>query len=170
MRVLGIDPGTFHMGVGVVASEQGELRLVHSGVLSPRRSAPLSERLYYLYGQLDLLMEELAPSAVAIEEPFVARNVRAAMAVGQAQAVAMLVAAKHGLSVAGYAPRQVKRAVTDYGGSSKEQVQEMVGVLLGLPAGPAQPPDAADALAVAICHIGASRSQELLSADVEGGL
>ena len=156
MRVLGIDPGTFKMGAGVVESHGGELRLRYVGVLSPDRTKPLSERLHYLHDQLIHLIREWKPSVVAIEEPFVARNVRAAMAVGQAQAVAMMAAAHHGLPVSGYAPRVVKRAVTDYGGSSKSQVQEMVAVLLGLQA-PPTPTDAADALAVAICHINASQ-------------
>jgi crossover junction endodeoxyribonuclease RuvC len=98
---------------------------------------------------------------MAIEEPFVARNVRAAMAIGQAQAVAMVAAADQGMSVSGYAPREIKRSVTDYGGSSKEQVQEMIRVLLGLPDELVQSSDAADALAVAICHINASRVDRL---------
>ena len=93
-----------------------------------------------------------SPEVVAIESPFVSRNVKAAVAVGQAQAVAMIAAASHGVPVATYAPREVKKAVTDYGGSSKEQVQGMVQALLGL-SEPLEPPDKADALAVAICHI-----------------
>ena len=98
---------------------------------------------------------------MAIEEPFAARNVRAAMAIGHAQAVAMVAAAGHKLPVSSYAPRQVKLAVTDFGGSSKEQVQEMVKLLLGLDA-PPESLDASDALAVAICHISASRAEELV--------
>ena len=155
MRVLGIDPGTFKMGVGVVDPEGGRLCLAYSGVLSPPRADPLPQRLRYLYDQLVQLMQAWKPSAVAVEEPFVARNVRAAMAVGQAQAVAMVAAAHHALPVACYSPREVKRAVTDYGASSKEQVQEMVRVLLDLEA-PPESTDAADALAIAICHINAS--------------
>ena len=148
------------MGAGVVDSCEGRLTLVYSGVLSPDRSTPLSQRLHYLYDQLVQLIQEWEPSMVAIEEPFVARNVRAAMAVGQAQAVAMIAAAHHRLPVSGYSPRAVKRAVTDYGGGSKEQVQEMVRVVLGLSGRPV-PPDAADALAVAICHINATQLAEL---------
>ena len=162
MRVLGVDPGTFRMGVGVVDSEQGELSLVYSGVLTPKKSDPLSARLHYVYEQLIQLMQEWTPSAVAIEEPFVARNIKAAMAVGQAQGVAMVAAAHHGLEAYGYSPRTVKQSVTDYGGSSKSQVQDMIGILLGLPDESRQPSDAADALAVAICHINASHVSQLI--------
>ena len=153
VRVLGIDPGTFNMGVGIVDSEDGELTLVYSGVLSPAKSSPLSQRLQYMYGQVLKTIQEWRPSLVAIEEPFVARNPRSAMAVGQAQGIAMVAAAQCGLPVSSYAPRQVKKAVTDYGGSSKEQVQQMVGIMLGLSEDLRQPLDATDALAVAICHI-----------------
>lgn len=161
MRVLGIDPGTFKMGVGVVDSEQGELALVYSAVLQPRRTSPLFERLHHLYEHLLRVIGEWKPQVVAIEEPFVARNVRAAQAVGQAQAVAMVAAAHQGLPVCGYSPREVKRAVTDYGGSSKVQVQDMIKVLLRLPDEDRQPADAADALAVAICHVNASQALQL---------
>jgi len=162
MRILGVDPGTFKMGVGVVDSERGELSLVYSGVLTPTKSDSLSVRLHYVYEQLIQLMQEWTPSAVAIEEPFVARNVKAAMAVGQAQGVAMVAAAHHGLEAYGYSPRSVKQSVTDYGGSSKSQVQDMIGILLGLPDESRQPSDAADALAVAICHINASHVSQLI--------
>ena len=97
---------------------------------------------------------------VAIESPFVARNVKAAVAVGQAQAVAMIAAASHGVPVATYAPREVKKAVTDHGGSSKEQVQDMVQAMLGL-SERLEPSDRADALAVAICHIQSTRGAEI---------
>ena len=148
------------MGVGVVDSEAGGLDFVHADVLGARRQDPISERLHDLFVQLSDVITEKRPSVVAIEHPFAARNVKAAMAIGHAQAVAMVVAAQHGLSVTSYAPRQVKQAVTDYGGSSKEQVQDMVRVLLGLDDAPIAA-DAADALAVAICHINASQVIEL---------
>ena len=164
MRVLGIDPGTFKMGAGVVDSEEGEISLVYVGVLSASRADPLSQRLHRLYQQLMGVIEEWRPSEVAMENPFVSRNVRAAMAIGQAQSVAMVVAAHHGLPVSGYSPPEVKRAVTDYGASSKGQVQERVGALLGLEQ-PPRPSDAADALAVAICHINASQVHELATID-----
>lgn len=161
MRVLGIDPGTFKMGVGVVDSRDEEISLVHWEVLTPKKNAPLFSRLHYLYEQLTSVVQKVKPTVVAIEEPFVSRNVRAAMAIGQAQAVAMVAAANHGLEVSGYAPREIKLSVTDYGGSSKEQVQEMVQVLLGISEESSQPLDASDALAVAICHINACRVEGL---------
>ena len=152
MRVLGVDPGTFRMGVGILDSEEGRLKLVHTGVLRARRGQPLDRRLHHLYEELLNVISEWQPGVVAVEEPFVANNVRAAMAVGQAQAVAMVAAAHHELDVQGYSPREVKLAVTDHGGSAKEQVEEMVRVLLDLPAEWKEPSDASDALAVAICH------------------
>ena len=162
MRVLGVDPGTFKMGIGVLDSEDGELTLVHTGVLSAARGQSLDRRLHHLYGGLLSIISEWKPSVVAVEQPFVAANVRAAMAVGQAQAVAMVAAAHHGLDVQGYSPSEVKRAVTDHGGSAKEQVQEMVRVLLGLPEEWEESSDATDALAVAICHASASHIHQVI--------
>lgn len=150
------------MGIGVLDSVDGDLTLVHAGVLSARRGQPLDRRLHHLYGGLLGVISEWQPGVVAVEEPFVATNVRAAMAVGQAQAVAMVAAAHHGLDVQGYSPREVKLAVTDHGGSAKAQVQEMVRVLLGLPDEWEASPDAADALAVAICHVSSSRVQQIV--------
>ena len=160
MRVLGIDPGTYKMGVGVVTADGPDLEMAYSGVISPSRKDPLPERLRSLFDGLSQVIGEWGPSEVAIESPFAGQNIKAAMAIGQAQAVAMLVAARSGLAVSSYAPRQVKQAVTNHGGSSKEQVQEMVSVLLGLDVAP-ESTDAADALAVAICHINASEAAEL---------
>lgn len=160
MLVVGVDPGTINMGVGAVLSDDDLLTLAYSEVLSPPKSAPLSDRLSWLHDRMSRALEDLMPSVVAIEQPFVARNVKAALAVGQAQAVAMIAAARLGIPVAGYSPSEVKKAVTDYGGSSKEQVQQMVSVLLGMDE-ILEPPDRADALAVAICHINRSRALEI---------
>jgi crossover junction endodeoxyribonuclease RuvC len=159
---MGIDPGTLYMGIGVVDSQQGQLTMVCAHVLAADRAHHLGKRLAYMYDELDRSIREWSPTEVAIEEPFVAKNVRSAMAVGQAQAVAMVVAEHYGISVSTYSPREVKKAVTDYGGSTKEQVQEMVKALLDL-AQPPEPSDAADALAVAICHINATRERELVA-------
>ena len=159
MRVLGIDPGTHKMGVGVVTASGSDMEPVYFGVINPKRTDPISKRLAFIFDGLTEVMQEWRPTEVAIEEPFAGRNVKAALAIGQAQAVAMLVAARFSLDVAGYAPSQIKQAVTDHGGSSKEQVQEMVSVLLRLDDAPAS--DAADALAIAICHINASQLSAL---------
>ena len=160
MRILGIDPGTYNMGLGVVDTDGPDLRMAHLDVLKAKKTLPLAERLSLLYAGVLECIDEWKPAETAIEQPFVARNVRSAMAVGQAQAIAMLAAANRGLTVSTYSPREVKQAVTDYGGSSKEQVQEMVRDLLGLRETPSSS-DSADALAVAICHINASRVQAL---------
>jgi crossover junction endodeoxyribonuclease RuvC len=161
LRILGVDPGTFAMGIGVVDAEGPDLIHVYSHVLAPPKRDTRADRLYFLFSGLVEVIGEWRPAEVAIEEPFAASNIKAALAIGQAQAVAMVAAARHGLAVSTYAPRQVKRAVTDYGGSSKEQVQSMVQALLGLD-GTALPSDAADALAVAICHINSTRVDDLV--------
>ncbi len=164
MLVLGVDPGTMNMGVGLVDAQGDALRLAHVEVLSAPRSAQLHERLYILHVRLIEIVKGWKPGVVAIEEPFVSRNVRAAMAVGQAQALAMVAAGGQGLPVFTYSPREVKRAVTGYGGSAKEQVQEMVRLTLGVDELP-RASDAADALAVAICHVSASRVESLVASD-----
>lgn len=160
MRVLGVDPGTIKMGVGVVDSEGGSFNLFRYAVLTPHRRDSLPVRLLHMFTELGCIIEESAPSEVAIEQPFAAKNIRSALAIGHAQAVAMVAAAQAGLPVFTYAPSEVKQAVTDHGGSSKEQVQEMVRVLLDLDAVPGSH-DAADALAVAICHVNASQVRDL---------
>ena len=161
MRVLGIDPGTYKMGIGVVDSDAGNLTAAYYAVLEPPRRYPIANRLQNLYEGLRDTISEWLPSEVAVEEPFVARNVRSAIAIGQAEAVAMVAAAEKGLTISTYAPRQVKKAVTDYGGSSKEQVQDMVTVLLGLHETP-DSFDATDALAVAICHVNSIEAENII--------
>ena len=160
MIVLGIDPGTYHMGVGAVDFEGDEYALTFSEVLSAPRALGLAERLGWLHRHLDAIVNDLRPDVIAIEAPFVARNVKAAVSVGQAQAVAMIAAAAHAIPVASYAPREVKKSITDHGGSSKRQVQEMMQALLGLPE-PLEPSDRADALAVAVCHINSTRVDDI---------
>ena len=161
MLVLGVDPGTYKTGIGFVSSTNGDMTMTDSDVLSPPRSASLPDRLAWIHDRMIQIIDEIKPTVVAIERPFVSRNVKAAMAVGQAQAVAMIAASHCSIPVVNYSPREVKKAVTDHGGSSKEQVQGMVGVLLGI-SEPLEPSDRADALAVAICHINNS-----LMVDVE---
>jgi crossover junction endodeoxyribonuclease RuvC len=162
MRVLGIDPGTLNLGYGVVDEDAGEMAMVDCGVVSLSSKVPVEQRLSSLYKKLVEIVARHQPDEVAIEEPFVAGNVRSALAIGRAQAIAMLAAANKNLPVFRYLPTQVKQQVTDYGGSSKEQVQEMVRLQLGL-AEPPQPSDAADALAVAICHLHQKHIEILLA-------
>jgi len=152
MKILGVDPGTRAMGYGVIESEDSEVVLVVCGALtSPPRSS-MGERLSFLYNQLLEIISHHQPDAVALEQPFVAKNVRSALAIGKAQAVAILAAANLGIPTYEYTPAQIKQRVANYGASSKEQIQEMVRLQLGLPQVP-QPNDAADALAVALCHL-----------------
>lgn len=157
MLVLGIDPGTYRMGIGLVESDGEAYSLRLSDALSPPRNNGLAERLGWLHSHLDDLIAKVKPDVVAVESPFVGRNIKAAISVGQSQAVAMVAAASHGIPVSTYAPREVKKAVTDNGGSSKEQVQDMVQFLLNL-SDPLEPSDRADAAAVAICHINNSQT------------
>lgn len=163
MRVLGIDPGTINLGYGIVDvdDEGAGMTIVSYGVLSLSTKVPVEKRLALLYKKLDEIVARYRPDEVAIEEPFVAGNARSALAVGRAQAIAILAATSKNLPVFRYLPAQVKQQVTDYGSSSKEQVQEMVRIQLGLPQ-PPKPSDAADALAVAICHLHQKHVDRLL--------
>ncbi len=163
MRVLGIDPGTVSLGYGVVDNGE-EPRLVVCGALSLPRRAPLEERLSSIYQGLSQIVALYRPDEVAVEEPFVGRNIRSALAVGRAEAIAILVAGNQQLPVSYYSPAQVKKEVTSYGGSDKRQVGEVVRMVLGLPEVP-QPSDAADALAVALCHIQQSRLKRWLDSE-----
>ncbi|MEW6033959.1 MAG: crossover junction endodeoxyribonuclease RuvC [Chloroflexota bacterium] len=152
MRILGIDPGTVRLGYGAVDEGEDGPRMVECGALTCRARAALEERLALLYRKLNEVIARCRPDEVAVEEPFVSENMRAALSIGRAQAVAILAAALNRIPVYRYTPAQVKQRVSSYGGSSKEQVQEMVRLQLGLPQVP-QPDDAADALAVALCHL-----------------
>jgi crossover junction endodeoxyribonuclease RuvC len=152
MRVLGIDPGTVIMGYGVIESRNDEIALVDYGALKTTARSPIGERLSYLYSGLLEIIARCQPDAVAVEQPFMAKNVKSALAIGRAQAVALLAAANKGIPTYEYTPAQVKQRVANYGASSKEQIQEMVRLQLGLSQLP-EPSDAADALAVAICHL-----------------
>jgi len=161
MRILGIDPGTVNLGYGVVDIEE-EMHMVDCGVLNASPQVPIQERLRSLYTRLSEILVQYQPDEVAIEEPFIGLNVHSAFAIGRAQAIAILAAANRELPIYYYSPAQVKQQVTGYGRSDKQQMQEMVKMLLGLPQVP-QSSDAADALAVAICHIQQSRLNRWLT-------
>jgi len=162
MRVLGIDPGTVNMGYGIVDEEEGVMAMVDCGAVSVSSKIPVEQRLSTLYERLGEIVARYQPDEVAIEEPFVAGNARSALAIGRAQAIAILAAANRKLPVFRYLPTQVKQQVTNYGASSKEQVQEMVRIQLGLTEVP-ESSDAADALAVAICHLHQRHLDQLLA-------
>jgi crossover junction endodeoxyribonuclease RuvC len=156
MRVLGIDPGIAITGYGVVGEVQGELQPLAFGVIKTPADQPLPRRLQSIYRAISDLAEEWKPTAAAVEELFFSRNVRTAMSVGQARGVALLALADAGLDVAEYTPLVIKQAVTGYGSADKAQMQDMVRLLLRLKKVP-RPDDAADALAVAICHLHSAR-------------
>lgn len=160
--VLGVDPGTATTGYGVVREDDGQLGLVAYGVVTTPAGQPLPLRLQTIYRELRELVETYRPAAGAVEKLFFSRNVRTAMSVGQARGVALLALMDSGLLPGEYTPLEIKQAVTGYGGADKLQVQEMVRALLELPEIP-RPDDAADALAVAICHLHAMRIIELLN-------
>jgi len=150
--VLGIDPGLSRCGYGAVESSSGASRAVAAGVLTTPPSDPLPSRLASLHDEITNLLAELRPDAVAVERLFFQVNARTAMSVGQASGVVLAAAAKAGCEVAQYTPNEVKQAVAGYGSAPKEQVQRMVQSLLGLVERP-KPADAADALALALCHL-----------------
>ncbi|MBI2869741.1 MAG: crossover junction endodeoxyribonuclease RuvC [Chloroflexi bacterium] len=162
MKVLGVDPGTVATGYGVVEERGDAILTLGYGVLTNPARRPIGERLKNIYEQLLDIINQHRPDAVAVEQPFVASNVRAALAIGRAQAMALLAAASRGIPAAEYTPAQVKQRVTNYGGSRKEQIQEMVRLQLGLERAP-EPHDAADALAVAICHLREAHLGRLLA-------
>jgi crossover junction endodeoxyribonuclease RuvC len=157
---LGIDPGTAIVGYAVIEAQGSTLRMLACDVITTPARTPLSQRLQLIYQGLSEVIATYHPQEAAMEELFFAKNARTAMTVGQARGVAMLALANNGLSIAEYTPKQVKLAVTGYGGADKHQVGEMVRILLGLAAVP-KPDDAADAAAIAICHLNtASYSHE----------
>ncbi len=162
MKVLGIDPGTITMGYGVIERQGNDTTLIEYGALKTIERSPIGERLSFLYARLMELIAQFCPDAVAIEQPFVAKNARSAFAIGRAQAVAILAAANLKVPCFEYTPAEIKQRVANYGASSKEQIQQMVMLQLGLNQIP-EPNDAADALAVALCHLQSAHLQDLLN-------
>jgi crossover junction endodeoxyribonuclease RuvC len=160
--VLGIDPGTATTGYGLVREENDGLTLVGAGIITTPASQPLASRLQTIYSGLAQLAREAGPDEAAVEELFFSRNVRTALSVGHARGVALLALADAGLPISEYKPLEIKQAITGYGGADKRQVQEMVRMLLELDEVP-QPDDAADAVAVAVCHIHSARMAALIS-------
>ena len=162
MLVLGIDPGLATTGYGLVEERGQDLSLVDFGVLETPANLPLDRRLQQLYHDLCSLVAGFEIESVAVEDLFFSRNARTAMVVGQARGVILLAAAEARLPVFSYTPLQVKSAVVGYGQATKSQVQEMVRVLCAMESIP-RPDDAADAIAIAICHLHSARMVSLLS-------
>ena len=149
--MLGIDPGLSRCGYGAVRKRQRTLTAVACGVLRTDADAPLPDRLATLEGELERFLAEVRPCALAVERVLFQTNVRTAISVGQASGIALAVAARAGVPVTHYSPNEVKLAVAGDGAAAKAQVQAMTRRLLALPAAP--PADAADALALAVCHL-----------------
>jgi crossover junction endodeoxyribonuclease RuvC len=151
VRILGIDPGTLRLGYGVIDRvAPARMAYVECGVISAPARQVRAERLATIGRGLRELVAELKPDAVAMEEAFFGKNVQSTIALGEARGVAIFVTADCGLSIAGYAPARVKSTVVGHGRASKEQVAFLVRALLSMRRAPAA--DAADALAIAICH------------------
>ena len=152
MRIFGIDPGSRRTGYGCVETDGRRARLVTCGAITASADEPFAQRLAIIHRQLSELLRSCRPECVAVENLFHANNVRSALKLGHARGVAMLAAIQFGCELVEYTPAEVKRAVVGYGRAEKPQVQQMVKLLLGMPQVPA-PHDAADALAVALCHL-----------------
>lgn len=163
MFVLGIDPGLSRCGYGAVRQEHGKPEAVVSGVLATPPSAPLAQRLAVLLGDIRQLLVRLQPEVVVVERVLFQANARTAMGVGQASGLALAAAAGEGIEVVQYSPNEVKLAVTGWGNAGKEQVQRMVQTLLDLPEKP-DPPDRADALALALCHLATAPLRKAVAA------
>ena len=165
MRVLGIDPGSETTGWGVLEGDGRRYRLVEFGSVKASPSEKFSSRLLKICDGLAAVIERLAPDTCAIEDGFLKTNVKVTLKLGQVRGVALLAAARASLDIYEYSPRLIKQTVVGYGNAEKHQVQEMVRVLLSLKSIP-HPHDAADALAVAICHFHHSGVRErILAAD-----
>lgn len=151
MRVLGIDPGSEITGWGVLEGDGPRYRLLEFGSIRPRATGAFPGKLLAIANGLEEVIARHCPTACAIEDGFLATNVKVTLKLGQVRGVAMLAAERAGLEIHEYSPRLVKQTVVGYGNAEKHQVQEMVRVLLSLATAP-EPQDSADALAVAICH------------------
>jgi crossover junction endodeoxyribonuclease RuvC len=161
--ILGIDPGTATVGFGLITEDaSGQAELIRYGVITTKPSVPMAERLRTIYDEVSALMRSEGAGALAVEELFFSRNVTTALTVGQARGVILLAAAQAGLPVFEYKPNQIKQALVGYGGADKHQIQEMLRIMLDLDEIP-RPDDAADAIAVAVCHLHSERLRGLMA-------
>jgi len=161
--VLGIDPGLSRCGYGAVRRRGSELTAEAGGVVTTDPKTPLPERLRSLYVELQGLVTELSPDTVVVERVFFQTNARTAMAVGQAAGLALMAAYEGGCEVVQYTSNEVKQAVVGYGSATKDQVQRMVATVLHLET-PPRPPDVADALALAVCHLTSQPLRDAIAA------
>ncbi len=167
MKVLGIDPGSETLGWGVVEGSGSKYSLVEFGVVKSNPRQAFSKRLAKIFAEVSEVVDRLQPDALAIEEAFYSINVNVAMKLGQVRGIMLLLAEQRGLAIAEYAPRLIKKTVVGYGNAEKQQVGEMVRLLLNLKAAPT-PHDAADALAIAICHFHHAGVNERLGKALRG--
>ena len=151
MVILGVDPGSRVTGFGVISSQRNGCRCLEYGAISSKKEQSFPERLRKIHGELQDLIKRHLPSVVVVEDLFHALNVQSALKLGHTRGVVLLAAAQASVSLFEYSPTQVKKAVVGYGRADKQQIQLMVRTLLNLKENP-QPHDAADALAVALCH------------------
>lgn len=156
MIILGVDPGTAITGYGIVHSDGDVLQMIAYGVITTPSDWQMPQRLQHIYAELVALIAAHQPTDAVVEKLFFSKNVRTALSVGQARGVALLAAAQAGLTLHEYTPLEIKQAVVGYGRAEKTQIQQMVKLLLQLDHVP-QPDDAADALAIAICHAHSAR-------------
>ena len=162
MLAIGIDPGTAITGYGLVRETvSGDMEAVDWGVILTPPKTPLEERLDQIYTSLSEILEKHKPQTAGVEELFFQRNVSTALSVGHARGVVLLALQQTGIPINHYNPKEIKQAITGFGGADKAQMQSMVRTLLELPEIP-KPDDAADALAVAICHLHAAKYNALL--------
>src|SRR6478752_3802134 len=163
MILLGIDPGTAETGYGVIAVQGSRLDAVDHGVITTRAGEPLEERLAHIFAEITALLEQHAPASVALEDLFVGGNPRTILSVGHARGAVLTACGRAGIPATGYPPAEVKMTVCGFGRADKSQVQRMVTASLRLERPPASE-HAADALAVAVCHAHASRTNAALKA------
>ena len=157
MRILGIDPGYGIIGFGLIDAQRGNTQLINCGAITTPAGADFSARLEMIYEDMKKLLEVAKPDAVAIEELFFGQNVTTGIGVAQSRGVILLAVRQAGLTATSYKPAQIKQAVVGYGNATKHQVQDMTRRLLHLQAMP-KPDDAADAIAIALCHARSSTS------------
>lgn len=167
MLILAVDPGTANTGYAVIEAANGQLKAIDYGVIKTPAGSPIAERLRAIHDHINLLFGRFRPDQFVVEQLFFNTNVRTAMAVGQARGVCLLAAAKAQVAATEYTPLEVKQAVVGYGRAEKSQVKEMVRIILRLDEAPKEP-DAADALALAICHAHCSGNRAARAIELRG--
>jgi crossover junction endodeoxyribonuclease RuvC len=151
MRILGIDPGTWRTGVGIIEAQGSKYQLLHWELVSIKKNLTLAKRLHHIHQSLCAIIKAYRPDVLALESVFFGKDVQAMVKIGEARACAMLAASEHGIDVVEYPPARVKQSVSGNGRATKEQIQQMIKTLLNMKEAPQV--DSSDALAIAICHL-----------------